>query len=111
MDRRPWLRSGLAVINLDRGLTETMLDAGALDPRRELAADLLGELGSDLVAEEGGDVVGFDGQDRWPGQLFIAWCDDGRRAGHQISGGCDLSQTPGVGLRGHAEHRNALLAI
>src|SRR5690242_7547784 len=29
---------------LDRGLTETMLDAGALDPRRELAADLLGSL-------------------------------------------------------------------
>ena len=29
-----------------------MLDAGALDPRRELAADLLGELGSDLVAEK-----------------------------------------------------------
>jgi hypothetical protein len=35
-----------------------MLDAGALDPRGELAADLLGELGSDLVAEEGGDVFG-----------------------------------------------------
>ena len=34
------------------------LDAGAFDPRRELAADLLGELGSDLVAEEGGDVFG-----------------------------------------------------
>ena len=40
------------VVDLDRGLTETMLDAGALDPRRELTADLLGELGSDLVAEE-----------------------------------------------------------
>src|SRR6202051_537287 len=39
------------VVDLDRGLTETMLDAGALDQRRELAADLLGELGSDLVAE------------------------------------------------------------
>ena len=50
------------VVDLDRGLTETMLDAGAFDPRRELAADLLGELGSDLVAEEGGDVFGFDGQ-------------------------------------------------
>ena len=47
-----------------------MLDAGALDPRRELAADLLGELGSDLVAEEGGDVFGFDGQDGLPGKLF-----------------------------------------
>jgi hypothetical protein len=44
-------------------LTETMLDTGALDPRRELAADLLGELGSDFVAEKGGDVFGFDGQD------------------------------------------------
>ena len=46
------------VVDLDRGLTETMLDADALDPRRELAVDLLGELGSDLVAEEGGDVFG-----------------------------------------------------
>jgi hypothetical protein len=27
------------VVDLDRGLTETMLDAGALDPRRELAAN------------------------------------------------------------------------
>ena len=51
------------VVDLDRGLTETMLDAGALDPRRELAADLLGELGSDPVAEEGGDVFGFDSED------------------------------------------------
>ena len=46
------------VVDLDRGLTETMLDAGAFDPRRELAADLLGELGSDLVVEEGGDAFG-----------------------------------------------------
>src|SRR5207248_147529 len=48
-----------------------MPDAGALDPRRELAADLFGELSSDLVAEEGGDVFGFDGQDGLPRKLFI----------------------------------------
>src|ERR1700741_1083173 len=65
------------VVDLDRGLTETMLDAGALDPRRKLAADLLGELGSDLVAEEGGDVFGFDGQDGLPGKLFIEGFEDG----------------------------------
>src|SRR6266566_6259946 len=52
------------VVDLDRGFAETMLDAGAFDPRCELAANLLGELGGDLVAEEGGDVFGFDGQDR-----------------------------------------------
>ena len=40
------------VVDLDRGLTEAMLDAGALDPRCELTADRLGELGSDPVAEE-----------------------------------------------------------
>src|SRR5258707_6426719 len=40
-----------------------MLDAGSLDPRCELTADLLGELGSDLVAEEGGHMFGFDGED------------------------------------------------
>ena len=33
------------VVDLDRGLTEKMLDAGALDPRGELAADLLGGVG------------------------------------------------------------------
>src|SRR6202030_4378238 len=44
------------VVDLDRGRPDAMLDAGALDPRRELAADLLGELGSDPVAEEGGHV-------------------------------------------------------
>src|SRR5271157_608374 len=68
------------VVDLDRGLTETMLDAGTLDPRRELAADLLGELGSDLVTEEGGDVYGFDGQDGLPGKLFIEGFEDGWRA-------------------------------
>ncbi len=62
-----------------------MLDAGALDPRRELAADLLGELGSDLVAEKGGDVFGFDGQDGLPGKLFIEGFEDGWRAEHLLA--------------------------
>src|ERR1700730_12981311 len=74
------------VVDLDRGLIETMLDAGALDPRREMAADLLGALGSDRVAEEGGDVFGFDGADGLPGKLFIEGFEDGWRAEHQISG-------------------------
>ena len=39
------------VIDLDRGFAETMPDAGPLDPRCELTADLLGELGSDPVAD------------------------------------------------------------
>ena len=52
-------------------LTETMPDAGPLDPGCELTADLLGELGSDPVAEEGGDVFGFDSEDGLPGKLFI----------------------------------------
>ena len=99
------------VVDLDRGLTETMLDAGALDPRGELAANLLGELGSDLVAEEGGDVFGFDGQDGLPGKLFIEGFEDGWRAEHQISGVFDLHETPVVGLGEDVEHRTALLGI
>ena len=39
------------VVDLDRGLTETMLDAGALDPRRELLP-ISWRVGSDLVAEK-----------------------------------------------------------
>ncbi len=88
-----------------------MLDAGALDTRGELAADLLGELGSDLVAEKGGDVFGFDGQDGLPGKLFIEGFEDGRRAEHQISGVFDLHETPVVGLGEDVEHRTALLGI
>ena len=99
------------VVDLDRELTETMLDAGALDPRRELAADFLGELGSDLVAEEGGDVFGFDGEDGLAGQLFIQGFQDGLRAEHQISGVLDLHETPVVGLGEDVEHRTALLGI
>src|SRR3954453_2657206 len=99
------------VVDLDRGLTETMLEAGALDPRRELAADLLGELGSDLVAEEGGDVFGFDGQDGLPGKLFIEGFENSWRAEHQISGVFDLHETPVVGLGKDVEHRTALLGI
>src|SRR5204862_6439395 len=87
-----------------------MLDEGALDPRGELAANLLGELGSDLVAEEGGDVFGFDGQDGLPG-LFIEGFEDGWRAEHQISGVFELHQTPVVGLGEDVEHRTALLGI
>jgi hypothetical protein len=52
-------------------LPKRMLEAGSLDPRCELTADLLGELGSDLVAEEGGEVFGFDSEDGLPGKLFI----------------------------------------
>lgn len=48
------------VVDLDRGFAKTMLDAGALEPRCELAADLLRELGGDLVAEKGGHLFGFD---------------------------------------------------
>ena len=88
-----------------------MPDAGALDPRRELAADLLGELSSDLVAEEGGDVFGFDGQDGLPRKLFIEGFEDGWRAEHQISGVFELHQTPVVGLGEDVEHRTALLGI
>jgi hypothetical protein len=88
-----------------------MLDAGAFDPRCELAADLLGELGSDLVAEEGGHVFGFDGQDGLPGKLFIERFQDGWRAEHQISGVLDLHETPVVGLSEDVEHRTALLGI
>src|ERR1700745_1098682 len=102
---------GKFVVDLDRGFAEAMLDAGALDPRRKLAADLLGELGSDLVAEKGGDVFGFDGQDGLPGKLFIERLEDGWRAEHQISGVFDLHETPVVGLGKHVEHRTALLSI
>ena len=87
-----------------------MLDAGAFDPRCELAADLLGELGSDLVAEEGGDVFGFDGQDGLPGKLFIEGFEDGWRAEHQISDVLDLHETPMVGLSEDVDHRTALWA-
>ena len=88
-----------------------MLDAGAFDPRCELAADLLGELGSDLVAEEGGDVFGFDSEDGLPGKLLIEGFEDGWRAEHQISGVLDLHETPMVGLSEHVEHRTALLGV
>ena len=86
------------VIDLDRGFAETMLDAGALDPRCELTADLLGELGSDLVAEEGGHVFGFDSEDGLTRKLFIEGFENGWRAEHQVSGVLDLHETPVVGL-------------
>ena len=88
-----------------------MPDAGPLDPRCELTADLLGELGSDPVAEEGGDVFGFDGQDGLPGKLLIEGFENSWRAEHQISGVFDLHETPVVGLGKDVEHRTALLGI
>jgi hypothetical protein len=98
-------------LDLDRVFAETMLDAGALDPRCELAADLLRELGSDLVAEKGGDVFGFDGEDRLPGKLLIEGFQDSWRAEHQVSGVLDRHETPVVGLAEDVEHRTALLGI
>src|SRR5258705_7816221 len=85
-----------------------MPDAGPLDPRCELTADLLGELGSEPVAEEGGDVFGFDSEDGLPGKLLIEGFEDGWRAEHQIRGVLDLHETPMVGLSEHVEHRTAL---
>src|SRR5205807_2124802 len=93
------------VIDLDRGFAETMPDAGPLDPRCELTADLLGELSSDPVAEEGGDVFGFDSEDGLPGKLLIERFEDGWRAEHQIRGVLNLHETPMVGLSEHIEHR------
>src|ERR1700737_2617864 len=86
------------VIDLDRGFAETMPDAGPLDPRCELTADLLGELGSDPVAEEGGDVFGFDSENGLPGKLLIVGFEDGWRTEHQIRGVLGLHETPMVGL-------------
>src|ERR1700751_5652079 len=99
------------VVDLDRGFAEAMLDAGPLDPRCELTADLLGELGSDLVAEKGGDVFVFDGEDGLPGKLFIQGFQDGLRAEHQIGGVLDLHETPVVGLGEDVEHWTALLGL
>ncbi len=88
-----------------------MPDAGPLDPRCKLTADLLGDLGSDPVAEEGGDVFGFDSEDGLPGKLLIERFEDGWRAEHQIRGVLDLHETPMVGLIKHVEHRTALLGV
>ena len=88
-----------------------MPDAGPLDPRCELTADLLGDLGSDPVAEEGGDVFGFDSEDGLPGKLLIEGFEDGWRAEHQIRGVLDLHETPMVGLSEHVKHRTALLGV
>src|SRR6266403_5804210 len=88
-----------------------MPDAGPLDPRCELTADLLGDLGNDPVAEEGGDVFGFDSEDGLPGKLLIERFEDGWRAEHQIRGVLDLHETPMVGLSKHVEHRTAWTAL
>jgi hypothetical protein len=99
------------VVDLDRGLAKTMPDAGALDPRCESTANLLGELGRDLVAEEGGYVFGFDCQNGLPGKLLIEGFEGGLRAEHQISGVLDLHETPVVGVREDVEHRTGLLGV
>ena len=88
-----------------------MPDAGPLDPRCELTADLLDKLGSDPVAEEGGDMFGFDSEDGLPGKLLIQGFEDGWRAEHQIRGVLDLHETPMVGLSEDVERRTALLGI
>src|SRR5438445_10598438 len=88
-----------------------MPDAGPLDPRCELTADLLGELGSDPVAEEGGDVFGFDSEDGLPGKLLIEGFEDGWRAEHQIRGVLDVHETAMAGLSAPVAHRTALLAV
>ena len=88
-----------------------MLDAGALDPRCKLTADLLGELGRDLVAEEGGHVFGFDCQNSLSGKLLVEGFEGGLRAEHQISGVLDRHETPVVGVRKDVKHRTVLLRV
>src|SRR5438477_10111929 len=85
------------VIDLDRGFAETMPDAGPLDPRCELTADLLGELGSDAVAAEGGGGCGVDSEAGLPGKLVTGGREGGRRAEQQVRGVVDLHETAMVG--------------
>src|SRR5208337_2910131 len=58
-------------LDLDRGIAEAMLDAGAFDPGGELRADLLGQLRGDLAAEKGGDLLRLHAQHRLPRELLI----------------------------------------
>jgi hypothetical protein len=102
---------GEFVGDLDRRLAKAMLDAGALDPGCELAANLLGELGGDFVAKEARHVFGFDGEDGLPGKLFVERFEDGLRAEHQVGGVLDLHETPVVRLGEDVEHRAALLGV
>ena len=54
-----------------------MLDAGPLDARGELRADLLSQQRRDLPAEEAGDLLRFDAQHRLPDELFMERAEGG----------------------------------
>ena len=72
------------VVHLDRGLAESMLDAGALDSGGKLATEFLGQLRRDLSAKKARDLFRFDGQDGLPGQGFIKRLQCGSGAEHQV---------------------------
>ncbi|MBK8580230.1 MAG: hypothetical protein IPN78_19165 [Candidatus Accumulibacter sp.] len=65
------------VVHLDRYLAKMVLDAGALDTRREAAAEFLRQLRRDLLAQETGDLLGLDREDGLPGEFLVERLQDG----------------------------------
>ena len=98
------------VVHLDRGIAEAMLDAGPLDPGRELRTKFLRQLRGDLAAEKAGDLFGLHAQHRLPGKLFVKRSKRGGGTEYQVGGVFHLHQAPVVGLPERLEHRTALRA-
>ena len=88
-----------------------VLDASALDARREAAAEFLRQLRCDLLAQEVGDLVCLDREDRLPGEFLVERLQDRIGAEHQIGRVLHLHQAPVIGLSKDLEDRAALLGV
>ncbi len=88
-----------------------MLDAGSLDARGELRADLLGEQWRDLPAEERGDLLGFDAQHGLANELLIERTKRSGGTERQVGGVFHLHQASVVELAERLGHRVALRGI
>jgi hypothetical protein len=99
------------VVHLDRYLAEVVFDAGALDARREAAAEFLRQLRRDLLAQETGDLLGLDREDGLPGEFLVERLQDGVGAEHQIGRVFDLHQAPVIRLSEDIQNWAALLGV
>ena len=99
------------VVHLDRYLAKMVLDAGALDARREAAAEFLRQLRRDPLAQEAGDLLSLDREDRLPGEFLVERLQDRVGTEHQIGRVFDLHQAPVIGLSEDLQDRAALLGV
>src|SRR5882724_772676 len=96
------------VIHLDRQAPHVVLDAGALNARVKIVADLAFVSGVQLAAQKGRDILGLDGMHSRSHQNLVEGLEIRRPLEDDVGGVLHLHQAPVVTLPEVNQHRTVL---